>query len=105
MLTRKVGKGTITYVGAWLDPALLAKLTSNLLNQAGVQPMIPSTPKGVEVCMRTGAKGSVLILINHNKAAATVTLPQAMNDLLAGGSHSSVELPMYGVAVLGTTSK
>ncbi|TCK74143.1 beta-galactosidase [Acidipila rosea] len=106
VLTRKVGKGTITYVGAWLDPALLSKLTANLLSQAGVQPLIPNTPDGVEVCMRTGAQHSVLILINHNTTPATVALPHAMKDLLTEGnpSRSSVELPKYGVAVLESPS-
>ena len=102
VITRKVGNGSITYIGAWLNDDLLAKLTAALLQQSGVQPIIPNTPDGVEVCLRTGANRSVLILINHNKAEARVDLPHAMRDLLDSGntSRTSVDLPGYGVAVL-----
>ncbi len=99
-ITRKVGKGSITYIGAWLDDDLLAKITVSLLQQSGVQPIIPNTPDGVEVCLRSGGNKSVLILINHNKTAAHVDLPHAMNDLLVESSRTSVDLPAYGVAVL-----
>lgn len=103
-ITRKVGKGSITYIGAWLDPALLSKLTASLLSDAGVKPIIPNAPKGVEVCMRSSAQKSVLVLINHNTTAAHIELPHAMKDLLADGnpSRTSVDLPKYGVAVLGS---
>lgn len=102
VITHKVGKGSITYVGAWLDDALLAKLTASLLQQSGVQPIVPNTPEGVEVCLRTGAGKSVLILINHKNADAHVDLPHAMTDLLDNGnaSRSAIDLPGYGVAVL-----
>jgi beta-galactosidase len=102
VITRKVGKGSITYIGAWLDDGLLAKLTASLLQQSGVQPIIPNTPDGVEVCLRTGMNKAVLIVINHNKTEAHIDLPHAMNDLLDSGnaSRTSVDLPGYGVAVL-----
>lgn len=102
VITRKVGKGSITYIGAWLDPALLSKLTASLLSEAGVKPFIPNAPEGVEVCMRSNAQRSVLILINHNTTEAHVDLPHAMKDLLADGtpSRTSLDLPKYGVAVL-----
>lgn len=100
VITRKVGNGSITYIGAWLDDNLLAKLTASLLQQAGVQSVLPNTPDGVEVCQRTGKGKTVLILINHNTTDTRVDLPQAMNDLLSETSRSSVDLPKYGVAVL-----
>jgi beta-galactosidase len=99
-ITRKVGKGSITYIGAWLDESLLAKITASILQQSGVQPITPNAPDGVEVCLRSGANKSVLILINHNKAYAHVDLPHAMNDSFDNTSHTSVDLPGYGVAVL-----
>jgi beta-galactosidase len=101
-ITRKVGKGSITYVGAWLDDGLLAKLTAQLIQQSGVQPAIANVPPGVEVCVRSKGEHAVAILINHSKAEQQVTLPQAATDLLAPGTPavSSVNLPKYGVAVL-----
>lgn len=101
VLERKVGKGSITYVGAWLDPQLLSNLTRMWLADAGVKPLVAGVPAGVEVCERTGAGKKVLILINHNTTPESVTLPGAMKNLLAGGAEvSRVSLPKYGVAVL-----
>jgi beta-galactosidase len=102
VLTRKVGKGRITYVGAWLDTALLNDLTTGLLEEAGVQPILPGVPKGVEVCRRSGQAKSVLILINHNTDSAHVSLPEPMRDLIGAQSTAvnAVDLPPIGVAVL-----
>jgi beta-galactosidase len=102
VLERNVGNGSITYVGAWLDQPLLDKLTASWLEQAGVKPIVPNTPEGVEVCERSGKGKTVLILINHNTTPQQVTLPAAMTNLLASdhGRVSSVDLPKYGVAVL-----
>jgi beta-galactosidase len=104
-ITRKVGKGSITYLGAWLDDALLAKLTNQLLQQAGVQPKIPNVPAGVEVCVRSKGTHAVAILINHTTKEQHVALPTAATDLLAHGtpSISAVDLPKYGVAVVELT--
>jgi len=104
VITRKVGRGTITYVGAWLDDALLAKLTSILLKKSGVEPIVPHAPDGVEVCLRRGKGKAVMILINHNRTDVHVSLPYAMADLLATAAteRNSVDLPPYGVDVLET---
>jgi beta-galactosidase len=102
VLERNVGNGSITYVGAWLDQQLLEKLTASWLEQAGVKPIVPNTPDGVEVCERSGNGKTVLILINHNTTPQQVTLPDEMTNLLASDHArvSSVNLPKYGVAVL-----
>jgi len=101
VLERKVGKGSITYVGAWLDPHLLSSLTRMWLADVGVKPLVAGVPAGVEVCERTGEDKTVLILINHNTAEESVKLPGTMKNLLAGGAEvSNVTLPKYGVAVL-----
>ena len=101
VLERAVGKGTITYVGAWLDPELMSKFTATWLKDAGVKPIVAGVPDGVEVCERTGDGKTVLILINHTTETQQVTLPGEMKDLLGGGQVSSVNLEKYGVAVLG----
>ena len=100
VLTRTVEKGSITYIGAWLDQSLLNSLTASFVKDAGVQPILPNVPDGVEVCQRTGGGKSVLILINHTTTTQHVALPASMTDLLNSGSVSSVDLPKYGVAVL-----
>jgi beta-galactosidase len=85
VLSRQVGKGSITYVGAWLDP-----------------PILPGVPAGVEVCRRSGEGKSILILINHNTSEAHISLPAPMRDLIGnqGSAVSAIDLPAYGVAVL-----
>jgi beta-galactosidase len=102
VLERKVGDGSITYVGAWLDTGLMSKVTASWLEQGGVHPIVSDAPKGVEVCERSGKGKTVLILINHNTTPEQVTLPEAMKNLLASDEAqvSTVKLPKYGVAVL-----
>ncbi|GGH04710.1 beta-galactosidase [Silvibacterium dinghuense] len=100
VVARQVGKGTITYIGAWLEQPLLDKLTASILDDAGIKPLIPGVPEGVEVCERSGDGKRVLIFINHTTDTQQVSLPTGMRDLLHGGNTSSVSLEKYGVAVL-----
>ncbi len=101
-ITRPVGKGSITYIGAWMDAELLQKLTASFVQQAGVLPILAGVPEGVEVCQRSNGEKTVLILINHTTMSQRVSLGTSMTDLLREGSGrvDSVDLPKYGVAVL-----
>ncbi len=102
IVTRKVGKGTITYVGAWLAPALMKRFADYELEQAGVHPLLAGVPAGVEVCVRSNAHKYILILINHGTEPRRVELHRPMYNLLADKTAvvSAVLLPKYGVAVL-----
>jgi len=106
IVTRKVGKGTITYVGAWLTPALMKRFTDYELAQAGVHPLLAGVPPGVEVCVRSNAHKYILILINHDTMVHRVALHRPMYNLLADKASvvTSVLLPKYGVAVLEASS-
>jgi beta-galactosidase len=97
-VTRKVGKGSITYIGAWLDDAERKKAAQWMLSESGVKPMMPDVPVDVEVSVREGDGKHVVILENFGDAK-TITLPQAMTDVLKGGSATSVTLERYGVGV------
>ncbi len=102
-ITRKVGKGSITYIGAWLDEASLEKAAQWMTSMSGVTPKLGPVPAGVDVYPRESAHGQVFILVNFSKSPETVTLPTAMHDVLEGApdsSTTSVTLPVYGVAVL-----
>jgi beta-galactosidase len=57
-------------------------------------------PDDVEVYPHYGDHGTVFTLVNLSKAEQSVSLPSALNDVLAGGSKQSVTLPVCGVAVL-----
>jgi beta-galactosidase len=99
-ITRKAGKGRITYIGAWMDDAAMSAAAKWMADVSGVKPALGAVPDGVEVYPRYGQRGVVYILVNLSKARQTVSLPSAMTDVLEGGSKSSVTLPVYGVAVL-----
>jgi beta-galactosidase len=100
-LTRQVGKGSVTYVGAWLDPALMRKVEERLLQDAGVEPIVPGLPADVEICERSGGAKRVWILINHGPTARTVRLPVQMKNVVVGsGSNNSLQLAGHDVSVV-----
>lgn len=101
-ITRKVGKGRITYIGAWLDPKTMVQAAKWMMNYSGIEPAFGAVPVGVEVSPRYGAHGAVYVVINFSKTPQTIDLPAAMEDVLEGSSKRSVKLPVYGVAVLST---
>jgi beta-galactosidase len=99
-ITRPLGKGRITYIGAWLDDEAMKSAAKWMVDISGVKPALGSVPDGVEVYPRSGSKGTAYILVNLSKAEQTVPLPPQMQDVLNGGTKNSVTLPVYGVAVL-----
>ena len=104
-ITRKVGRGSITYIGAWLDPKTMQKAAEWMTSTSGVKPALGAVPEGIEVSPRYGQQGAVFILINFSKQPQTVALPQAMTDVLEGGEKQSLSLPVYGVAVMAAKGK
>jgi beta-galactosidase len=99
VVSRSVGAGSISYVGAWLDDHTMQRLTSMWLADSGVQTI--SAPEGVEVCRRVGASGEVWIVINHTRQARTVPSPATARDLVTGQTVGrDLTLDGYGVAVL-----
>ena len=98
-ITRKVGKGSITYVGALVDDHVMDGLIGAAMRDAGVMRDF-AVPADVELMTRQGQGRSIVILINHGRESLTVALPEAMADVLAGGQVKSVTLPAQGVAVL-----
>lgn len=98
IVTRNVGKGSITYVGAWLPPEAMKTMAGNLLRKAGVAPVVPGLPDDIEVAERAGQDKKVLILINHSATAQNVTLPARAKPV--AGDLSGRSLPAHGVAVL-----
>lgn len=100
VITRKVGKGSITYIGAWLDPATMTQAAKWMIATAGIQPKLGPVPSGVDVYPRTGPNGTVYILVNFNKTIQTVTLPIAMQDVLKGGTTRTLTITPYGVSVV-----
>ena len=101
-ITRAVGQGRITYVGALIDDTLMATLMDGALQGAGVARNF-AVPDDVELMTREGEGRSIVILINHGRETRAVPLPEPMADILNGGSTTTLALPAEGVAVLQRT--
>ena len=104
-ITRVVGKGSITYIGAWLDGATMDAAVKWMVESSGIHPLSIKLPAGVDLYVRsreeTGAgPKTVWILVNFGKEVATISLAAEMTDVLGNGRVSAVKLDPYGVAVL-----
>lgn len=98
--TRRVGKGRVTYVGAWLDPATMARLLAWTAAQAKIAPVWPGRPAGVEVASRQGPRGRIHVVINWTDGPVEVRLPHAMWDILRGGARQTDKLAAGELTVL-----
>ena len=101
-VTRQVGKGRITYIGAWMDEATMAHAAKWMVETSGVKPEWGVMPEGVDLYLREGSGKKTAILVNFGSETKSVTLPGAMTDVLAGGAVTTVTIPQYGVEVLAT---
>jgi beta-galactosidase len=105
-ITRKIGTGSITYIGADLQGEPLANAAKWMVADANLHPEYGVLPPGVDLYIRSDNHHEVWILINFGTADAppqTVTLPSAFEDVLAGGSKPnvhSVTLKRFDVVVL-----
>jgi len=52
VVTRKIGKGSFTYVGAWLDDASTKRSVQWMLTESGLKPDVFPAPEGVEIYRR-----------------------------------------------------
>lgn len=94
-------KGSVYYVGAYLDENAQAKLLAYICKVKLVRPVM-ETPPGVEVCRRVRPDGeAVYILINHHAEAKIVEIPWEATEYLSGATgKGNLTLAPYGVAVL-----
>lgn len=97
IVTRAVGRGSITYVGAWLDTATMAKLAANLLSDARIAPIIAVADPDLEIAERAGAGKRLLIVINHGNVAHPVALPAGASPV--GGDWAEGRIAAHGVAL------
>jgi len=104
-ISRKVGQGTITYLGAVLDQPLMTSVARQWIAAAGVTSYAIPVPPGVSVSRRVGGGKEVYVITNFSSGAQEIALPGAMTDVLDGGEVSIAKLPRYGVAVLSRAFK
>lgn len=100
MITRALGKGSITYLGTLPDADLMHSIMQAAAANANIHAAFGPLPDGVEVCRRVGASHIVYILINHGSSPAHVALPASMREVLTNRTLAAVDLPSQGVAVL-----
>ena len=103
-VTRNIGNGSFTYVGAWLDAGGTKRAVQWMLMESNLTPDAFAVPEGVEVYRRVAADRRVFIVENMSHAVQTIALPEMMQDALTDQMISSVKLPRYGVAVLVQTN-
>ena len=99
-VTRKVGQGSITYLGMALEDGIAINAAKWMLAEAGITPNLPKVPDGVDIAIRSGDGKKFLILTNYNAASQTIHLASPMHEILTGTTASTITLPQYGVAVL-----
>ena len=100
VLTRSLGKGRITYVGAVLDDKVVSAAAQWMVERSGVTPALGPVPDGVEVCPRSGSGKRLYVLVSFAPESRHVVLPRSMKQLLAGKEGNTLDLPSYGVEVL-----
>jgi beta-galactosidase len=99
------GKGLVTYVGAYLDEASQQVLIDEIVQSAGVKPVL-DCPAGVEARKRVNAHGGeVFIVINHERTKKRVDLPWLARELLRSMDTDNLQLEPYGVAVFTRVEK
>lgn len=90
-------RGSAWYVSTLPDPTTLRDLLARAADDAGVRPVLPDRPAGLEAVRR----GDLLFLLNHAPGPVTVTVPGHHRDLLTGDTASGpLRLDRHGVAVL-----
>lgn len=101
IVRRSTGGGSVTTVGAQLDPEALWAALSPLLASAGITPVLESSPD-IEALRRVAVDGrEVVIVINHAPEPRVVQVPAGRVDLLSGErTGGPLTLAPYGVAVL-----
>jgi beta-galactosidase len=106
MITRPVGKGSITYLGTLPDQALMRELLARSAKDAGIAAVSGELPKDVEICFRSSAAHHLAILINHANVPAQAIVNGSYRAILPSAkltrdrNQTTVELPAQGVAVL-----
>ena len=113
LITRSIGRGSISYLGTLPDDATLARIMRNAANEAAITTPSAPLPDGVELSRRVSPDGhrNILVVINHAEEPASVQLPARFRNLLHHTSNGapvgvlstkgiSIKLPPQGVAVL-----
>ncbi len=92
------GTGAAWYLGTRLEPDDLAALLGRIITEAGIEPVVPGLPAGVEAVRRSGPQGSYVFLVNHGDRTAMVDVPGT--DLLTGVRARLIRIDGGATAIL-----
>jgi beta-galactosidase len=100
-VTRNVfGEGAAYYLGTRPEELYTKSLLQRVYEEAGVKPTA-DVPPGVDAVRRKTEDASFLFLLNHNKEAVEVRVPNPGQSLLTGTEHDSqLIVDPLGVAIL-----
>jgi beta-galactosidase len=104
VVTRKAGRGRITYIGGVLDVTLMQAAAQWMAKSADISSAFGPVPDGLEVSRRVGPNKTVYVLINFQPEKQTVILPRAMRSLLDHKDATRLDLTQYQVAVLSESN-
>jgi beta-galactosidase len=92
----------VLYLGTYLTAELTAALSDRTFADAGVEPLIPGLPDGVEVTMRQNDERRLLFIQNYTDQHAELTgVPCGANLLDDGKSVTgALSLEAYGCAIV-----
>lgn len=100
--SRRHGHGRVIYVGTYLTESLIPAFEREIIARAGISPLLPDLPEGVEVSLRTGAEARLLFVLNTASEPRRVPgLPEGavlIGDGAAVGRE--VTLPPHGCHIL-----
>ncbi|GAA1735394.1 beta-galactosidase [Isoptericola hypogeus] len=92
------GRGAAWYVATRLGTGGRDALVTDVLEGAGVRPVLPGAGGDVDVVRRDGDAGSYLFVVNHGDDAFVARAPGV--DLVTGRRADAHEVPAGGVAVV-----
>ncbi|MET7301075.1 beta-galactosidase [Embleya sp. NPDC005575] len=98
------GAGIARYIATRPDAATMRGLIARACADAGVEPVLPVLPRGVQASIRAGDGYDVLVVLNHTDATHEIDLPDVRRDLLTKDRAITrrVTLAPRDVAVLGS---
>jgi beta-galactosidase len=99
-ITRKVGKGSITYIGADLEGTTLTNAAKWMLADANVHPEFGTLPPGIDLYIRKDATHEVWIFINFGAAPQTIPLPTTFTNVLTDTPTHTTTLHHLEVTIL-----
>ena len=102
----RYGAGVATYLATRPEPAAMRAIVADALHAAGVRPVLPDLPAGVEATRRETDGREYLFLLNHSEQPVEVRLAAPMCDLLGDAATPTdlILLEAFGVAVLRSIS-